>query len=108
MRVDLDTTQIGSDPDATMSITRGIAGRLDLALRSLLEPEIGTLATIDDGFDRRIELFDSSIDRLNEQFEAREASILREFAALESAVSKLQFTGNLLATSLVTLPVLRT
>ncbi len=108
IRVDLDNTQIGSDPDATMSITRGIAGRLDLALRSLLEANIGELATIDEGFDRQIELFDSSIDRLNEQFEARQASILREFAALESAVSQLQSTGNVLATSLLTLPVLRT
>ena len=103
IRVELNASQIDDPVDGTMSITRGLASRLDQAIRSLLDPELGELANLDERFNRQLESFDSSIERLSEQFESQQASILREFTALESAVAQLQSTGSALSSALLTL-----
>lgn len=100
LRVTMKQEDVVVGSDAELTITRGIAGHFDQALRGMLEGEFSNLNRIDDAFKRQIESVDDSIDRLNRRFEAREASLVAQFNRLELAVSDLQSVGQSLASSL--------
>jgi flagellar hook-associated protein 2 len=100
VRVQLSSAQVTSGADAVLTVTRGLASRLDKVLESFLDPVDGRVKTINDGFDERVEDIQASIQRSNEIFQERQKSLLREFIALETAVSQLQSTGNLLSAQL--------
>ncbi len=100
VRVTLSAAQVVAGPEATMTISRGIGSRLKLLTDSLLDPINGRVETVNDGFEDNVASIQESIDRLNEQFEAEQERLVRQFVALETAVSDLQATGNFLAAQL--------
>lgn len=97
VRANLTASQLGEGPEATLSITRGVASKLDQLVSSILDPVNGRLEAENDRYDSQIESIDDSIDRLRQQFEAQQESLVAEFVALESTISELQNTGNFLA-----------
>ena len=103
VRVTLTPAQITEEITANITVTRGIAARLELAISRMTDPQ-GSLDRIENEFETRIESIDESINRLNRLFEARQQSLLAQFARLESSVSDLQSIGNLLGTQLSSLP----
>ena len=100
VRVTLTQSQVQSGADANLTVTRGIAARLDQILSSVLDPVTGRIKAINDSFDGEIESIEASIERQNEFFEAQQQSLVAQFVALESTISELQSTGNFLAAQL--------
>ena len=74
-----------------------MASKLDKIIASMVEPE-GDFRRIDERFDLTSDGILESIERLNDQFEAQQQSLISQFAALERAVGELQTTGNFLST----------
>jgi flagellar hook-associated protein 2 len=103
VRVTLGSTQIVAGAEASLTLTRGVASKLDVALSSLLDPVTGRLKTVNDGFQTTVDDIDEAIDRQNEILESRRQSLLRQFVALERAVSQLRATGDFLTAQLTSL-----
>lgn len=100
VRVQLNSAQIVSGPEAELSVTRGLASRLDKLIQSFLDPVGGRVKSINDGFDEQIQDIQDSIERSNKIFESRQEALIKEFTSLESTVSQLQSTGNYLSAQL--------
>jgi flagellar hook-associated protein 2 len=98
--VSLTSSQVQAGSDATLTVTRGLASRLDLTLRSLLDPITGRVKTVNDGFTREVDEIQKTIDRQTELFELRQQNLIEQFVALESAIGELQSVGNSLAVQL--------
>jgi flagellar capping protein FliD len=103
VRVTLTSSQVQAGVDADLTITRGVASKLDQALAAMMDPVTGRLKTINDGFEDNIEDIQETMDRQKASFEARRQALLLQFIALESTVSKLKSTGDFLATQLTVL-----
>ncbi|MEX2288669.1 MAG: flagellar filament capping protein FliD [Planctomycetaceae bacterium] len=108
VRVTLAPSQVQAGVDANVTVTRGIASRLDQVLTSLLDPVTGRAKAVNDGFDETAQAVQAAIDRQNQIFQIRQEALLKQFAALESSVGELQSVGNLLATQLSAISNLRT
>lgn len=104
VRVTLTQSQVQAGPDANLTVSRGLASRLDQVVQRMLESQTGRLSLVNDQYDERIQDIEDSIDRLNENNEIREQTLLAQFRALESAVSELQTAGSFLAAQLGALP----
>lgn len=108
VRVLADAAQVGGGLTLDLTVTRGIASALDVALAGMLDPINGRLQTIDDGYDTDLARLDTEIDRQTDLMESRRARLLRQFVALETTVSQLQGMGNFLASQFAQLqPVQR-
>lgn len=104
VQVTLSPQQIVSGVEGTMKVSRGLASSLDQVLGDLLEVQDGLLASVDDGFDLQLKSFQTSIDRQKATFDRQQASLLKQFQAMESAISQLQSTSNYLGGQLASLP----
>lgn len=106
VEVTLSNSQVVTGTDGVLTVTKGIAARLDDTLGTFLDPVTGRIATVNDQFDTQLEDIQTSIDRQNELFESRRQALLDEFVALESIVNQLQSTGSFLSAQLSTLPAI--
>lgn len=98
VRINMTADQLNEDgPDATISMTEGLASSLDKILNDMLDAVDGDIKTVNDAFDGEIESIQQSIDRLNARFETSREKLLRQFTALESAVGELQTTSSFIA-----------
>jgi len=102
LEVTLTSSQLQAGSDANLTVTRGIGSKLELVIDQLLDPVSGRIETINDGFDDRIESIETEVERLNELFVSKQQSLIEQFAALESALSRLQTTSSFLSTQLLT------
>lgn len=103
LRVTLTAAQVGTGLPTTVSITRGLASKLDGVLNSMLDSVNGRLSIADDAFDDRIEQLDEQKSRVSEIMESRRQSLLKQFAAMERTLSQLQGMGNFLSTQAASL-----
>ena len=62
------------------------------------------MASVDDGFDLQLKSFQTSIDRQKATFDRQQENLLKQFQAMESAISQLQSTSNYLGGQLASLP----
>jgi flagellar hook-associated protein 2 len=104
VQVTLGPTQVASGIDGTITVSRGLASALDQTLGKLLDNANGLLASVDDGFDGQLKSLQSSIDRQTNLFGLQEASIRKQFQALETAISQLNSTSSYLGGQLANLP----
>lgn len=104
VQVTLSPAQIVSGIEGTMKVSRGLASSLDQVLGELLDLQDGLLASVDDGFDLQLKSFQSSIDRQKATFDRQQENLLKQFQAMESAISQLQSTSNYLGGQLASLP----
>lgn len=104
VQVTLSPAQIVVGVKGTMKVSRGLASSLDQRLGDLLEVQDGLLATVDDGFDLQLKSFQTSIDRQKATFDRQQANLLKQFQAMESAISQLQSTSSYLGGQLASLP----
>lgn len=100
LRVSLTAADVVAGPEGEITITRGVAARLDQVINDFLDPVSGRLKTLNDGFDETIDSIQQSIDRQTAVFEQQREAIVQEFIALESAISELNTTSSFLAAQL--------
>ena len=101
--VTMTPDQVVAGNEGELLITRGVTGKLDQYLNELLDSENGTLKTIDDAFQSRIDSIDRSIETVQEITDSKREFLIREFTALESIINELQTTGNFISSQLQTI-----
>lgn len=104
VRVTLGQGQVVDGVESTLTVTRGVASKLDAVLGGMLDPVNGRLKAIGDSFQTNIDNMKQAVQRQNAKFERQREALVRQFIALETAVSKLKTTGDFLAGQLRTLP----
>jgi flagellar hook-associated protein 2 len=97
VRANINAADLTEGAEGTITVTRGLASRLDSMIDDLLDVENGQLKTINDRFTATDEGIQDSIERINIQVEAQQQSLISQFTALESIVGNLQQTGNFLS-----------
>lgn len=107
VRVTLTPGQVVAGPEASLTVTRGVASRLDQILGKLLDSTTGRVKQVTDQFDDEAADIQKVIDRQKSRFDAAQESLLKQFTALESAISELQNTSNFLTAQLSNLGSLR-
>lgn len=100
VRVTLGAAQVVDGPEASVTVTRGVASKLDVALSGLLDPVSGRLKTVDDGFQATIDDLEKSIKTQNDIMDLQRQALVQQFADLEATVSKLKSTGDFLTAQL--------
>ncbi len=100
LRISLTAADVVAGHEAEVTVTRGVAARLDQVLNDFLEPVTGRLKTIHDGFDETIDSIQQSIDRQTAEFERQRKAIVQEFVSLETAISELNTTSSFLTAQL--------
>ena len=100
IRVTLDPSEVTTGIEGELTVSRGATSRIDQYFADFLEPNTGSLETINEGFDLRIESIDASIERINQISEARREYLIAEFAALERVLNELQSTAGFLTSQL--------
>jgi flagellar hook-associated protein 2 len=104
IRVALSAAQVGSGLSANLTVTRGVASQLGVALDSLLDPVTGRLKTIDDSFQQSINDIQKEIDREKAFMAQRQQDLLEQFTAMETAISQLQSVSGSVSSLLSSLP----
>lgn len=82
----------------------GIAERVSLVAESATRLNTGRIATYIEGREARIDSLDDQIERWDVRLEMRETMLRRQFAHLETALSRMQQQGQWLAGQLASLP----
>ncbi len=100
IRVTLDPSQVGSGIEGEMTVSRGITSRMDQFLGEFLDSSKGSLATINSGFDLRLESIDTSIERVNQISASKREYLIKQFSALERALSELKTTSSVVSSQL--------
>ena len=96
MVVSLTSSQVRSGVDATLSVTRGIASRMDSLMQEMLDPVSGRIQKIDDRFQASITDAEAQTRKEAVSMEDQRTSLLRQFASLESTMANLRSQGELL------------
>ncbi|MDE0934648.1 MAG: flagellar filament capping protein FliD [Mariniblastus sp.] len=103
LRVTLTSGQVSTGVEANVNIARGISSSLDKYFGELLASDVGTLKTVDDNFELRIESLDASIARVNAISESKTEDLIAQFTTLERVLSDLQSTSSFLTSQLASL-----
>ncbi len=107
LRITLTSSQVVPGSEANLTVTRGIASRLEQTLSQMLDPVDGRLKGINDAVQDRVSKIDEEVQRLNDLIDSRRDSLVRQFAALEDAISQMQSTSSFLSAQLGNLTNLR-
>ena len=94
--VSLTSSQVLPGVDGTLSITRGVASRFDGVLLDLLDPVTGRLQTIENRFTQLIKDAQQTTLKETKSLDEQKASLLRQFSALEQAMSLFKQQGQAL------------
>ncbi len=100
VRVTLDSSEIVDGPDSTLTVTRGLASRIDKLIGELTDAENGQIKTVNQRYEDIDASIQKSIDRLNSQFDAQRQRLIAQFSALESAVNDLQTSASFITSQL--------
>ena len=103
VRISMSPAQVVDGSEASITITRGVAARLDQLLGSMLDSVSGPVKQVDDRFDQTAADIQKSIDRQNARFEAAQESLIKQFTALESILNQLQTTSTFVGSQLATI-----
>lgn len=100
LRVTLGAGDIGPTVESQVTVTRGLAARLEQVLADAVDPEGGALKSADDSFNDELDRIQSQLDRQNAIVETQRARLLRQFQAMETAIGQLQSVSGLLGQQL--------
>lgn len=96
VRVTLNSSQVTSEIESELTITRGFASQLDQIIGDMLDPVTGKIKTVKDSFNEQIESIDLSITNTEELIQLKSDQLISEFVAMEQALSSLQNTSSIL------------
>ena len=94
--VSLSSSQVQAGVDATLSVTRGIASRLDSLMRDMLDPVSGRIQKIDDRFQASITDAEAQTRKETVSMDDQRAALVLKFASLETTMANLRSQGELL------------
>ncbi|MBL8817652.1 MAG: flagellar filament capping protein FliD [Planctomyces sp.] len=100
LRVSIQPANVISGSEGQITVTRGLGASLDKLIGELINPENGAISAADDGFDGQIESIQKALDRQKGIFDRQQASLLKQFSALEAALGQLQSTSSFLTSQL--------
>jgi flagellar hook-associated protein 2 len=89
VQVTLNSSQVASNPDSNLTVTSGLADRLNQVLSNYLDPVSGRFKTIDDEFNSKIKQMDDAITQQNQLLQTKTTYLQQQFTAMEQAISKL-------------------
>lgn len=98
LRVNATLSAPGS---ANVTVTQGLASRLNSVLNKYLDATNGRLKTVTTGYQKTIDDLGKSIDKQNDLMQATKDQLTAQFAAMETAVNNLKG----LQTQLASIPV---
>ncbi len=84
-------------PEASLTVTQGVAAQLSGALNKLLDPVTGQLHTIDQNFQSQLTVYQDQINQLQKAYSAKQAQLTTEFTNLETTLSGLKTASSFLA-----------
>ena len=84
----------------TIAYSKGLAASLSEYLGSISEPVTGTIAGTEDSLNSQIKYINDDITNMNARLAVKEEQLNRQFAAMESALSKLQSQGSYLTSQI--------
>lgn len=84
---------------ASVTVTQGLASRLNQVLNKYVDPVNGRLKTLDKGFTDEIADIDTTITKQNNLMDEKKEQLVLQFAAMESTVNTLKGLGNQIAAS---------
>ena len=100
LRVSLGPGDLGPARESQVTVTRGVAARLEQVLADAVAPEGGALQSADDLFTAELTRIKSQLDRQNAIVETQRTRLLRQFQAMETALGQLQSVSGLLGQQL--------
>ncbi len=100
IKVTLDSSQVSGGVEGLLTVSRGISSRMDKYFGDILDPDAGTVKTVNDDFDLRVESLEASIARVNTISEAKTQYLIEQFTNLERVLSDLQSTSSFLTSQL--------
>ncbi len=98
--VSLTPSQVQAGSDSTMTVTRGVANRLNSVLNQFLDPVSGRLKAVDNNFQAQIDSANAEVTKESKAMSDREAELQRQFNAMEIALSRAKSQGDLISTQL--------
>lgn len=75
---------------ANLTVTQGLAGRVNSILNKYLDSTSGRLKTIGDGFQKQVDDIETNISKQNDLLASKTDELTQQFAAMESAVNNLK------------------
>ena len=106
VRVTLDPSQVSTDVEGELSVSRGVTSQLDFYLGEILDPTTGSISAVNEEFDLKIESFEQSMERVRAISESKREYLIEQFTALERVLSELQTTSGFLASQLASIPTI--
>ena len=100
LEVKLDSTDLVSGSEGTVTFTRGFASRLNRAVDSIARAQDGSLARRSQGIQSQIDDLKAQIAAQDERLAVRREKLYERFSALESALSQFQSQSQFLQAQL--------
>ncbi len=82
---------------ANLTVTQGLASRLNQVLKKYLDPTNGRFKTLDSGYQLSVDDIEKTITRQNSVLDDKTTQLRAQFAAMESAVNQLKGVQSQLA-----------
>ena len=98
--VSLTPSQIQASPEATVTVTNGIASQLSTLLNNLTDPVTGRITSIDNQYQTQIQSLQQQITKQNASIALQQQTLTAEFTNMEETLAQLQETGNFLSAQL--------
>lgn len=100
VRSSLTSAQITSTPEATLTVTQGVAAHVGNVLGSMLDPVSGQLTILQQSLQKQASNIGDSITSLQKSLNLQQAQLLQEFVQMEQNLAAIQSTANALGSSL--------
>jgi len=104
LNITLTPDDLIAGAEGTVSLTRGVAGRMNNLLDAMTDITIGSMKTMQDGFQNQIDDIEDQIDWQEDMLEVRRNRLVQKFAAMESALRALQSQSSFLMAQLSGMP----
>jgi flagellar hook-associated protein 2 len=89
----LTSSEITSSPEASLTVSRGLASATNLFLSQYLDPITGRLQAIDSEYQQDSDQLQTQIDEQTQIMQEQQQALEQEFASMETTVAQLQSAG---------------
>jgi len=100
IRVTLTAAQVAGGASGEITVTRGVASRLNTLIDKMMDSQKGMLTTLNKSLQDQISGIQKSLDTQQAMFDRQKDALLTRFSAMESALQKLKSTSSLLGAQL--------
>ncbi|WP_437227805.1 flagellar filament capping protein FliD [Planctomicrobium sp. SH661] len=103
VRVTLSPGQIMTEPEGSITVTRGVASRLNALIDGLIDSKNGMLTSLNNTYSDQLASIQKSIDNQQKIFDKQKDQLTSRFAAMERALQQLKTTSSLLGSQLASI-----